>query len=310
MCSQLFHAFSERRHSIHFVCLVQYCRLVALNATEGGGGGGGGRGGKVPLAAYWKLQGIWAASQTVNSRFCSAVTSCVCTCRGVSLWKISNPPFFVKMFKSHVDAERAEKWSRLNVSGGSLSHQHCACVSQLNLAFMSFLWCLQKESWGNINTSPQLSLIMQRHPLWHTHTHTQTCAYRMYFKSLMCKQLLLFAQTTCSFWTQTKLWRTMGCVNSVGCVGDALHERSISTWCRLHQMVGPGRTAASSNRTHTDLQKNGASSVRNIPTRFCFFLRSATFLRRVGGQQGTLVAIYRLKTRGVISSSCSYSPAK
>ena len=146
--------------------------------------------------------------------------------------------------------------------------------------------------------------------LTHTHTHTQTCAYRMYFKSLMCKQLLLFAQTTCSFWTQTKLWRTMGCVNSVGCVGDALHERSISTWCRLHQMVGPGRTAASSNRTHTDLQKNGASSVRNIPTRFCFFLRSATFLRRVGGQQGTLVAIYRLKTRGVISSSCSYSPAK
>lgn len=101
----------------------------------------------------------------------------------------------------------------------------------------------------------------------------------------MCKQLLLFAQTTCSFWTQTKLWRTMGCVNSVGCVGDALHERSISTWCRLHQMVGPGRTAASSNRTHTDLQKNGASSARNTPTCFCFFLRSATFLRR-GGTAG------------------------
>lgn len=71
----------------------------------------------------------------------------------------------------------------------------------------------------------------------------------------MCKQLLLFAQTTCSFWTQTKLWRTMGCVNSVGCLGDALHKRSLSTWCRLHQMVGPCRTAASSNRTHTDLKE-------------------------------------------------------
>lgn len=104
--------------------------------------------------------------------------------------------------------------------------------------------------------------------LTHTQTHTQACAHRMYFKSLMCKQLLLFAQTTCSFWTQTKLWRTMRCVNSVGCIGDALRKRSLSTWCRLHQMVWPCRTAASSNRTHTDLKE--WSSVCSILTCFAF----------------------------------------
>lgn len=127
---------------------------------------------------------------------------------------------------------------------------------------------------------------MQRHPLphavsvsyAHTGTHTQARAYRMYFKSLMCKQLLLFAQTTCSFWTQTKLWRTMGRVNSVGCVGDALHKRSLSTWCRLHQMVGPCRMAASSNRTHTDLKEWSFFSPQHTDM-FCF-LEKYNFLRR------------------------------
>lgn len=91
-----------------------------------------------------------------------------------------------------------------------------------------------------------------RHPLFvsQTHSHTETCAYRKYFKSLMCKQLLLFAQTTCSFWTQTTLWRTVR-FNSAGCIGDAVHERSLSAWCRLHQMVWPCRTAASFNRTRS-----------------------------------------------------------
>lgn len=103
----------------------------------------------------------------------------------------------------------------------------------------------------------------------HAHARRRARAYRMYFKSLMCKQLLLFAQTTCSFWTQTKLWRRMGCVNSVGCVGDAFHKRSLSTWCRLHQMVGPCRTAASSNRTHTDLKERSFFSLQHTDM-FCF----------------------------------------
>lgn len=116
-----------------------------------------------------------------------------------------------------------------------------------------------------------------------TSAHTQARAYRMYFKSLMCKQLLLFAQTTCSFWTQTKLWRAMGCVNSVGCVGDALHKRNLSTWCRLHQMVGPCRTAASSNRTHTDLKEWSFFSPQHTDM-FCFLLEvQLSLVRKKGG---------------------------
>lgn len=102
-----------------------------------------------------------------------------------------------------------------------------------------------------------------------TRAYTEARAYRTYLKSLMCKQLLLFAQTTCSFWTQTQLWRRMGCVNSVGCVGEAFHKRSLSTWCRLHQMVGPGRTAASSNRTHTALKEPSVFGLQHTDM-FCF----------------------------------------
>lgn len=39
----------------------------------------------------------------------------------------------------------------------------------------------------------------------HTHTHTQWQTHSD-IKSLTCKQLPLFAQTNCSFWTKTKLW--------------------------------------------------------------------------------------------------------
>lgn len=214
------------------------------------------------------------------------MTSCVCTCR----------EFFFSG-KSQILSLLCQKCLRVtfNAEGRDVEMTECFCrivitsVQRLRVVVKLgihelLLTLFQKESRGNINTVSSTQSHHAETPTL-THTHTQTCAYRMYFKSLMCKQLLLFAQTTCSFWTQTKLWRTMGCVNSVGCVGDALHERSISTWCRLHQMVGPGRTAASSNRTHTDLQKNGASSARNTPTCFCFFLRSATFLRR-GGTAG------------------------
>lgn len=147
------------------------------------------------------------------------------------------------------------------------------------------LTLFQKESGGNINTVSSTQSHHAETPTL-THTHTQTCAYRMYFKSLMCKQLLLFAQTTCSFWTQTKLWRTMGCVNSVGCVGDALHERSISTWCRLHQMVGPGRTAASSNRTHTDLQKKRSFFSSQHTDVFLLFLEKRNFPPARGDSRG------------------------
>lgn len=55
----------------------------------------------------------------------------------------------------------------------------------------------------------------------------------------MCKQLLLFAQTTCSFWTQTTLWRTMWFTSAGVHRGRRAHEGSLSTWCRLHQMVWP-----------------------------------------------------------------------
>lgn len=143
------------------------------------------------------------------------------------------------------------------------------CIHELPLTRSTVLTDITEQ--GHINTVCS-SLSCRLPPCLHTREHArrQTRAYRMYFKSLMCKQLLLFAQTTCSFWTQTKLWRRMGCVNSVGCVGDAFHKRSRSTWCGLHQMVGPCRTAASSNRTHTDLKER-----RNILTCFAF-LKSTT----------------------------------
>lgn len=49
--------------------------------------------------------------------------------------------------------------------------------------------------------------------------------------------------------------------------------------------LGPaGRRPAPTELTQT-FKRNGASSARNTPTCFCFFLRSATFLRR-GGTAG------------------------
>lgn len=139
------------------------------------------------------------------------------------------------------------------------------CVSYLNSAFTSFLRCFRSLSQAAYKQSSSL-------PCCRLCARRQARAYRMYFKSLMCKQLLLFAQTTCSFWTQTKLWHRMGCVNSVGCVGEAFHKRSLSTWCRLHQMVGPCRMAASSNRTHTDLKESAC----NILTCFAFLVSTTS----------------------------------
>lgn len=140
----------------------------------------------------------------------------------------------------------------------SVSKPHYSvCESFINVAFICLPWCFQ---WPSHTRKHKHRLLKSSYTCTDTHcgmlspsnTHIragrQTHAYRMYFQSLMCKQLLLFAQTTCSFWTQTKLWRRLGYVNSEGCGGDALHERSLSTWCRLHQMVGPCRTAARSKR--------------------------------------------------------------
>ena len=63
------------------------------------------------------------------------------------------------------------------------------------------------EAQGNINSesSTHTRRAHAKTPTLAMLSHTRARAYRMYFKSLMCKQLLLFAQTTCSFWTQTKL---------------------------------------------------------------------------------------------------------
>ena len=61
----------------------------------------------------------------------------------------------------------------------------------------------------------------------------------------MCKQLLLFAQTTCSFWTQTTLWRTM-CVNSVGASGTPRTREAYPPGVGCIRWFGPaGRQPAS-----------------------------------------------------------------
>lgn len=166
-------------------------------------------------------------------------------------------------------------------------HMHRHPLVSLYLSFSLSLTLSFSHSHTEINTRARR----------YTRAHTQAHAYRMYFKSLMCEQLILFAQTTCSFWTQTKLWRSLEFVNSVGCVGDALHQRSLSTWCRLHQMVEPCRTAASSNRTHTQFSKNEASTVRNILTRFAISRSTTSSGAETADRHSGRVTMDNLKKR-------------
>lgn len=79
------------------------------------------------------------------------------------------------------------------------------CIHEL--APMRSLAPAHAEAQGNINSesSTHTRRAHAKTPTLAMLSHTRARAYRMYFKSLMCKQLLLFAQTTCSFWTQTKL---------------------------------------------------------------------------------------------------------
>ena len=94
-----------------------------------------------------------------------------------------------------------------------------------------------------------------------THCHTgNKAATEIYMKSLMCKQLLLFARTTCSFWKETK--HIMGCVTSVACVGGCLATEDAYPHGRvgLRWWDSAGRQP-SLNRTPTDLTEWSYSNI-------------------------------------------------
>lgn len=110
------------------------------------------------------------------------------------------------------------------------------------------------------------------------HTHTN-------IKSLLCKQLLLFAQTNCSFWTQTKLWLISREVLTVGQTGRGCLAReqciSVSTWCIPLQMVRLCRGTALSNhlqRSSEQHQSRYRGQILHAHQPPCHFTRTSSIV--------------------------------